>query len=62
MALASLRQVLDHAAEYGYASPAFNVNNMGQIHAIMQAMRSSFTSVLMDDSPGEDSKTPSSYA
>ena len=119
MALASLRQVLDHAAEYGYALPAFNVNNMEQIHAIMQAadevdspvilqasagarkyagepflrhlilaaveayphipivmhqdhaaspavcmqaMRSGFTSVMMDGSLGEDSKTPTSYA
>ncbi|WP_205633452.1 class II fructose-bisphosphate aldolase, partial [Methylobacillus sp. MM3] len=37
MALVSLRQLLDHAAENGYGLPAFNVNNMEQIHAIMQA-------------------------
>lgn len=37
MALISLRQLLDHAAEHGYGLPAFNVNNMEQIHAIMQA-------------------------
>eukprot|EP01036_Dinobryon_divergens_P013095 gene13095-17659_t len=37
MALVSLRQVLDHAAEHGYGVPAFNVNNLEQIQAIMQA-------------------------
>ena len=37
MALISLRQLLDHAAEHQYGLPAFNVNNMEQIHAIMQA-------------------------
>lgn len=118
MALVSLRQLLDHAAEHGYGLPAFNVNNMEQIHAIMQAadqtnspvilqgsagarkyageaflrhlvlagvqtyphipivmhqdhgaspavciqaMRSGFTSVMMDGSLREDAKTPSTY-
>ena len=37
MALVSMRQLLDHAAENGYGVPAFNVNNMEQIQAIMQA-------------------------
>ena len=37
MALISLRQLLDHAAENGYGLPAFNVNNMEQVQAIMQA-------------------------
>jgi fructose-bisphosphate aldolase class II len=37
MALISLRQLLDHGAENGYGVPAFNVNNMEQVHAIMQA-------------------------
>ena len=37
MALISLRQLLDHAAEHGYGVPAFNVNNLEQMHAIMQA-------------------------
>ena len=37
MALISLRQLLDHAAEHGYGVPAFNVNNMEQVQAIMQA-------------------------
>ena len=118
MALISMRQLLDHAAEHGYGVPAFNINNMEQIHAIMQAadacaspvilqgsagarkyageaflrhlvaaavetwpdipvvlhqdhgaspavclraIRSGFTSVMMDGSLGEDMKTPSSY-
>jgi fructose-bisphosphate aldolase class II len=37
MALVSLRQLLDHAAEHGYGVPAFNINNMEQVQAIMQA-------------------------
>jgi len=118
MALVSLRQVLDHAAEHRYGVPAFNVNNLEQIQAIMeaaqatqspvilqasagarkyageaylrhmvlaavethpdipvvlhqdhgaspavcvQAIRSGFTSVMMDGSLGEDAKTPASY-
>ncbi len=118
MALVAMRQLLDHAAEHGYGLPAFNINNMEQIQAIMQAadaagapvilqgsagarkyagepflrhmvqaavemwphipvamhqdhgaspavclraMRSGFTSVMMDGSLMEDMKTPSSY-
>ncbi len=118
MAMISLRQLLDHAAEHGYGVPAFNVNNLEQIQAIMQAaqktdapvilqasagarkyagepflrkmveaavemypeipvvlhqdhgaspavcmqaMRSGFTSVMMDGSLREDAKTPASY-
>src|SRR3569833_1989685 len=37
MALISLRQLLDHAAERGYGVPAFNVNNLEQMRAIMEA-------------------------
>ena len=37
MALISLRQMLDHAAEVGYGVPAFNVNNLEQTRAIMEA-------------------------
>ena len=37
MAMITLRQLLDHAAENGYAVPAFNINNMEQIRAIMLA-------------------------
>ncbi|HEX8011157.1 MAG TPA: class II fructose-bisphosphate aldolase [Casimicrobiaceae bacterium] len=118
MAMISLRQLLDHAAEHGYGLPAFNINNMEQIQAIMraavacdspvilqasagarkyagepflrklveaavetypqipiclhqdhgatpavcqQAIRSGFTSVMMDGSLLEDQKTPASY-
>ncbi|MBI4740901.1 MAG: fructose-bisphosphate aldolase class II [Betaproteobacteria bacterium] len=118
MALVSLRQLLDHAAEHIYGVPAFNVNNLEQIQAIlhaaqetdspvilqasagarkyageaflrklveasveaypdipivmhqdhgaspavcMQAMRSGFSSVMMDGSLREDAKTPASY-
>jgi fructose/tagatose bisphosphate aldolase len=35
MALISLRQLLDHAAEHTYGVPAFNVNNLEQMRAIM---------------------------
>ena len=119
MALVSMRQLLDHAAEHGYGLPAFNVNNLEQVQAIMQAagacespvilqasagarkyageaflrhlilaavesypdipvvlhrdhgaspavcvsaIRSGFSSVMMDGSLLEDAKTPSSYA
>lgn len=37
MALITLRQLLDHAAEHGYGVPAFNVNNLEQVRAIMEA-------------------------
>lgn len=37
MALISLRQLLDHAAENNYGVPAFNVNNLEQMRAIMMA-------------------------
>ena len=37
MPLVSLRQLLDHAAENDYGLPAFNVNNMEQVWAIMEA-------------------------
>ena len=118
MPLESMRQLLDHAAENAYGLPAFNVNNLEQVQAIMEAasemdspvimqasagarryageaflrhlidaaveaypnipivmhqdhgqspaiclsaMRSGFTSVMMDGSLLEDGKTPSSY-
>ena len=37
MPLVSMRQLLDHAAENGYGMPAFNVNNLEQVQAIMAA-------------------------
>jgi fructose-bisphosphate aldolase class II len=52
MALISLRQLLDHAAEHGYGLPAFNVNNMEQIHAIMQAAAQVDSPVILQASAG----------
>ncbi len=52
MALVSLRQLLDHAAEHGYGLPAFNVNNMEQIHAIMQAADETGSPVILQASAG----------
>jgi fructose-bisphosphate aldolase class II len=52
MALISLRQLLDHAAEHGYGLPAFNVNNMEQIQAIMQAAEACDSPVILQASAG----------
>jgi fructose-bisphosphate aldolase class II len=52
MALISLRQLLDYAAENSFGMPAFNVNNMEQVHAIMQAADETDSPVLMQGSAG----------
>ncbi|MDH5210717.1 MAG: fructose-bisphosphate aldolase class II [Betaproteobacteria bacterium] len=52
MALVSLRQLLDHAAEHGYGVPAFNVNNLEQIQAIMQAAEETSSPVILQASAG----------
>ena len=52
MALVSLRQLLDHAAENGYGLPAFNVNNLEQVQAIMQAADECNSPVIMQGSAG----------
>ncbi|MGE3848581.1 MAG: class II fructose-bisphosphate aldolase [Gammaproteobacteria bacterium] len=52
MALIALRQLLDHAAEHGYGVPAFNVNNLEQIQAIMQAAAASDSPVILQASAG----------
>jgi fructose-bisphosphate aldolase class II len=52
MALISMRQLLDHAAEHGYGIPAFNVNNLEQIQAIMQAADETASPVIMQGSAG----------
>jgi len=52
MALISLRQLLDHAAENGYGVPAFNVNNMEQMHAIMEAADETDSPVILQASAG----------
>lgn len=52
MAFVSLRQLLDHAAEHGYGVPAFNINNLEQIQAIMQAADESSSPVILQASAG----------
>jgi fructose-bisphosphate aldolase, class II len=52
MALISLRQLLDHAAEHGYGVPAFNVNNLEQIRAIMEAANEANSPVILQASAG----------
>jgi len=52
MALVSMRQLLDHAAEHGYGLPAFNVNNLEQVTAIMQAADEVNAPVIMQASAG----------
>lgn len=52
MALVSLRQLLDHAAEHQYGLPAFNVNNMEQIHAILKAANEVDSPVILQASAG----------
>ncbi len=52
MALISLRQLLDYAAENDFGLPAFNVNNMEQVHAIMQAADAVDSPVIMQGSAG----------
>lgn len=52
MALVSLRQVLDHAAENGYGVPAFNVNNLEQVQAILQAADATKSPVILQASAG----------
>ena len=52
MALVSMRQLLDHAAEHGYGLPAFNVNNLEQVKAIMEAADETNSPVIMQGSAG----------
>jgi fructose-bisphosphate aldolase class II len=52
MALVSLRQLLDHAAENTYGLPAFNVNNLEQVQAIMAAADEVNAPVIMQASAG----------
>ena len=52
MALISMRQLLDHAAENGYGVPAFNVNNIEQVQAIMTAAAEVGAPVIMQASAG----------
>jgi len=52
MALTALRQLLDHAAEHGYGVPAFNVNNLEQVQAIMEAAQATRSPVILQASAG----------
>jgi fructose-bisphosphate aldolase class II len=57
MPLVALRQLLDHAAENSYGVGAFNVNNMEQIQAIMEAARKTSSPVIIQASRGARSYT-----
>ncbi len=61
MALISLRQLLDHAAEHNYGVPAFNANNMEQVHAIMQAADKTNSPVIIQGSAGARKYAGSSF-
>ena len=52
MALIALRQLLDHAAENNYGVPAFNVNNLEQVQAIMKAAEFCESPVILQASAG----------
>ena len=52
MALVSMRQLLDHAAEFSYGLPAFNVNNLEQMRAIMEAADKCDAPVIVQASAG----------
>lgn len=52
MALISLKQLLDYAAEYQFGMPAFNVNNLEQVRAIMQAAQATRSPVILQASAG----------
>ncbi|MEW6983185.1 class II fructose-bisphosphate aldolase [Colwelliaceae bacterium 6471] len=52
MALVSMRQMLDHAAEFNYGIPAFNVNNLEQVRAIMIAADATDSPVILQGSAG----------
>jgi len=52
MARITLRQLLDHAAEYSYGVPAFNINNMEQVLAIMEAAKKTDSPVILQASRG----------
>ncbi|MFG0290814.1 MAG: class II fructose-bisphosphate aldolase [Rhodopirellula sp. JB044] len=61
MALVPLRVVLDHAAENNYGVAAFNVNNMEQIQAIMEAAEETDSPVIIQASRGARSYTQDNY-
>ncbi len=52
MALVSMRELLDHAAVNGYGIPAFNVNNLEQVQAVMAAADAVGAPVILQASAG----------
>ena len=52
MALVSMRELLDHAAVNGYGIPAFNVNNLEQVQAVMMAADEVGAPVILQASAG----------
>ncbi len=52
MPMISMRQLLDHAAENDYGVPAFNVNNLEQMRAIMEAADKTDSPVIVQASAG----------
>ncbi|TFZ02023.1 class II fructose-bisphosphate aldolase [Ramlibacter humi] len=52
MPLVSMRELLDHAAENGYGIPAFNVNNLEQVQAVMEAAKETGSPVILQASAG----------
>lgn len=52
MALVSMRELLDHAAVNGYGIPAFNVNNLEQVQAVMEAAKETGAPVILQASAG----------
>ena len=61
MPLVSMRQLLDHAAENGYGIPAFNVNNLEQVQAVMEAAKETGAPVILQAS-GEDWVLPTNQS
>ena len=52
MPLVSMRQILDHAAENNYGVPAFNINDMEQIIAVLEAAKEVNAPVIIQTSTG----------
>ena len=52
MPLVSMRELLDHAAENGYGIPAYNVNNLEQVQAVMEAAKETGAPVILQASAG----------
>ncbi len=61
MSLVPMRQLLDHAAENDYGLAAFNVNNMEQIQAIMEAAKETDSPVIIQASRGARSYSQDNY-